>query len=146
MIVPDEIFTNGTDVRKEHLECFIGMVSQYMVRIPSSKIDLELFNYPKIQMLKMKVDILVSEQEGLLTNRSSIKVPSKTDPDNPTGLNGYFAMGDNSTDSLDGRAGASFQKMKLLEELYWCIIHLLKDGVYQIKTNDTYFSHNMHYV
>ena len=26
------------------------------------------------------------------------------DPDNPTGLNGYFAMGDNSTDSLDGRA------------------------------------------
>ena len=29
--------------------------------------------------------------------------------------------------------GVSFQKMKLLEELYWYIIHLLKDGVYPIK-------------
>ena len=36
----------------------------------------------------------------------------------PTGLNGYFAMGDNSTDSLDGRAWGFVQKMKLLEELY----------------------------
>ena len=38
--------------------------------------------------------------EGLLTNRELITVPDK----NSSGTNAYFAMGDNSTDSLDGRA------------------------------------------
>ena len=42
--------------------------------------------------------------EGLLSNREVITVPQKDDATNPTGLNGYFMMGDNSTDSLDGRA------------------------------------------
>ena len=42
--------------------------------------------------------------EGLLTNQEILIVPRKKDPDNSTGLNAYFAMGDNSTDSLDGRA------------------------------------------
>ena len=40
--------------------------------------------------------------EGLLTNRAVIKVPKAND--NPTGKKAFFAMGDNSTDSLDGRA------------------------------------------
>ena len=42
--------------------------------------------------------------EGLLSNRTTLKVPHKNDSNNPTKRNGYFAMGDNSTDSLDGRA------------------------------------------
>ena len=42
--------------------------------------------------------------EGLLSNRTTLKVPHKNDSSNPTKKNGYFAMGDNSTDSLDGRA------------------------------------------
>ena len=42
--------------------------------------------------------------EGLLSNRTTLKVPHKNDANNPTKKNGYFAMGDNSTDSLDGRA------------------------------------------
>ena len=42
--------------------------------------------------------------EGLLSNQRKIMVPQKTDKKNNTGLNGYMALGDNSTDSLDGRA------------------------------------------
>jgi type IV secretory pathway protease TraF len=40
----------------------------------------------------------------LLTNRSVLKVPDRNSSNNPTGKKGFFAMGDNSTDSLDGRA------------------------------------------
>ena len=36
--------------------------------------------------------------------RNVVHVPTKNSPGNPTGQNAYFAMGDNSTDSLDGRA------------------------------------------
>ena len=42
--------------------------------------------------------------DGLLSNRKSLKVPNKIHPDNPTGKKAFFAMGDNSTDSLDGRS------------------------------------------
>ena len=42
--------------------------------------------------------------DGLLTNHNQITVPDRNDKLNKTGLNGYFAMGDNSTASLDGRA------------------------------------------
>jgi signal peptidase I len=41
---------------------------------------------------------------GLMSNRRVLKVPTKNSPGNPTGQNAYFAMGDNSTDSQDGRA------------------------------------------
>ena len=42
--------------------------------------------------------------EGLLSNRSKIVVPDRNSSGNETGKKAYFAMGDNSTDSLDGRA------------------------------------------
>lgn len=42
--------------------------------------------------------------DGFLSNRSPLRVPAKGEEGNPTGLNFYFAMGDNSADSLDGRA------------------------------------------
>ena len=41
--------------------------------------------------------------EGLLTNRKPLKIPDKNSSNNPTGKKAYFALGDNSTDSLDGR-------------------------------------------
>ncbi len=42
--------------------------------------------------------------EGLLTDGETLRIPSKNSPNNPTGQNAYFAMGDNSTNSLDGRS------------------------------------------
>ncbi len=41
---------------------------------------------------------------GILSNGNVIQIPTKNSPGNPTGQNAYFALGDNSTDSLDGRA------------------------------------------
>ncbi len=42
--------------------------------------------------------------EGLLSNGEKLKIPTRDSPDNKTGQNAYFAMGDNSTNSLDGRS------------------------------------------
>ena len=42
--------------------------------------------------------------EGLLANGRKVKLLTRDSPDNPTGQNAYFAMGDNSTNSLDGRS------------------------------------------
>ena len=104
MIVPDEIFTNGTDVRKG--------TPGVLYRNGEPIHGKDSFEQNRLRTVQLSKNPNAENEsgypgfraEGLLTNRSSIKVPSKTDPDNPTGLNGYFAMGDNSTDSLDGRA------------------------------------------
>ena len=104
MIVPDEIFTNGTDVRKG--------TPGVLYRNGEPINGKDSFEQNRLRTVQLSKNPNAENEsgypgfraEGLLTNRSSIKVPSKTDPDNPTGLNGYFAMGDNSTDSLDGRA------------------------------------------
>jgi signal peptidase I len=42
--------------------------------------------------------------EGLMADGETVIIPTKNSPGNPTGQNAYFAMGDNSTNSLDGRA------------------------------------------
>jgi signal peptidase I len=42
--------------------------------------------------------------DGLMANEAKVKIPTKHSPGNPTGQNAYFAMGDNSTNSLDGRS------------------------------------------
>jgi len=102
--VPEKIFTNGTDVRKgvpgillrngqpiEGSEAFTENRRQTEAFLRSSQTDL-LNGYPGYRA------------DGLLSNRNQIKVPSHKDPSNITGKDGYFAMGDNSTDSLDGRA------------------------------------------
>jgi len=102
--VPEQIFTNGTDVRKgvpgillrngsaiEGSSAFVQNRIQTETFAKSS--DSELVNgYPGYRA------------DGLLSNKNQIQVPHTNDPSNQTGKNGYFAMGDNSTDSLDGRA------------------------------------------
>ena len=101
--IPDEIFTNGTDVRKgvpgilyrndkplEVTEAFIENNKQTH-SFASSNPDI-LNHFPGYRA------------GGLLENRTPIKVPSRNDSINSTGKNGFFAMGDNSTDSLDGRS------------------------------------------
>ena len=104
MKVPDQIFTNGTDVRKgtpgvlyRNEKPISGKVAfeENRKRAESLALNPEAdnpMNYPGYR------------SEGLLSNREVLTVPRKEDPKNPTGLNGYFMMGDNSTDSLDGRA------------------------------------------
>jgi signal peptidase I len=104
MIVPDKIFTNGTDVRKgtpgilhRNGKVISGKIAfeenNKRVKVLTKNPNAEnILNYPGYRA------------EGLLTNKQIITVPQKNDSNNPTGLNGYFAMGDNSTDSLDGRA------------------------------------------
>ena len=104
MRVPESIFTNGTDVRKgvpgilfrndQHINgCHAFEQNRKQTESFAESLKDELISgYPGYRA------------DGLLSNRSILKVPQKNDPENPTGLNGYFAMGDNSTDSLDGRA------------------------------------------
>ncbi len=102
--VPEEIFSNGTDVRKgvpgilyRNGNPILGSEAfdqnnhqtEHFINNPSSQL---LNGYPGYRA------------EGLLSNQRKTKIPSKTDPNNHTGLNGYMALGDNSTDSLDGRA------------------------------------------
>ena len=104
MKVPDPIFTNGTDVRKG-----VPGVLYRNERPISGKVAFEenrkraenLSNDPNA---KNPMNYPGYRAEGLLSNREVITVPKKDDATNRTGLNGYFMMGDNSTDSLDGRA------------------------------------------
>ena len=104
MRVPKSIFTNGTDVRKG----VPGILYRNDKNIDGSS----AFDENRRQteyFAESAGDQLLADYpgyraEGLLANRSILKVPHKNDPDNPTGINGYLAMGDNSTDSLDGRA------------------------------------------
>jgi len=104
--VPDQTFTNGTDVRKG----VPGIL--YRNQSPITGKDAFILNRKQAELYAHdpNTDILSSggfpgyRAEGLLSNRNVITVPHKNDPTNPTQKNGYFAMGDNSTDSLDGRA------------------------------------------
>mgnify|MGYP001561808856 FL=1 len=104
MIVPDSIFTNGTDVRKgtpgvlyRNDKPITGKIAFDENRIRTEA----LATNPNAENPSQYPGY---RAEGLLSNREIITVPSKNDSTNATGLNGYFAMGDNSTDSLDGRA------------------------------------------
>ena len=102
--VPENIFTNGTDVRKgtpgvlyRNDKPISGKIAfaENNKRTENLAIDPNSPNPSKYPGYRA---------EGLLTNQEILIVPRKKDPDNSTGLNAYFAMGDNSTDSLDGRA------------------------------------------
>lgn len=104
MQVPPDVFTNGTDVVKgvpgilfRNDEPIKGKIAfeQNRLRTESLAIDPRAEN---------KRGFPGYRAEGLLRNRSELQVPTKNSPDNPTKQNAYFAMGDNSTDSLDGRA------------------------------------------
>lgn len=102
MRVPESIFINGTDVRKG----VPGLL--YRNHSPLSGIKAFDRNWERTQELAKDASTVAKDAypgyraEGLLKNMSTLKVPSAND--NPTGKKAYFAMGDNSTDSLDGRA------------------------------------------
>lgn len=51
---------------------------------------------------------------GLLPNRVPLRVPAKGGEGNPTGQNFYFAMGDNSADSSDGRTWGFVPESKIV--------------------------------
>ena len=104
MRVPESIFTNGTDVRKG--------VPGVLYRNGEPITDNFAFeqNRKRTESLAEDPNALNPfgfpgyRAESLLGNRSVLQVPDRDSPNNPTGKKGFFAMGDNSTDSLDGRA------------------------------------------
>ena len=129
--VPDEIFTNGTDVRKgvpgilyrngypiEGKTAFLEnrRTTESLAKDPNSEI---VTGYPGYRT------------DGLLSNRKSLKVPNKIHPDNPTGKKAFFAMGDNSTDSLDGRSWGFVPENEMIGRALLYIILLPRDGDYQ---------------
>lgn len=101
--VPENIFTNGTDLQKgvpgilfRNHKPITGSIAftenQNQTEAFSKSANHRIDGYPGYRA------------DGMLSNRNIVSVPHKKDPSNKTGKNGYFAMGDNSTDSLDGRA------------------------------------------
>ena len=104
MRVPEIIITNGTDVRKgvpgilyRNGEPIQGKIAfrennnrtEELASNPNAK---NFLGYPGYRT------------DGLLSNRKILKIPDKNSPGNPTGKKAFFAMGDNSTNSLDGRS------------------------------------------
>ena len=102
MKVPESVFSNGTDTRKG--------VPGVLYRNGSPISGRKAFERNRKRTEDLAKDPNAKPQdaypgyraEGLLTNRAVVKVPKAND--NPTGKKAFFAMGDNSTDSLDGRA------------------------------------------
>jgi len=104
MHVPPEIFTNGTNLVK-------GVPG--VLHRNGKPIDGKYtFEQNRLRTEGLAKDPNAESDNGypgyraggLMSNRKVLNVPTKNSPDNPTGQNAYFAMGDNSTDSLDGRA------------------------------------------
>ncbi len=104
MIVPDDIFTNGTDVRKGTPGVLYRNGKPIFGKYAFTQNRLRTEGLAKSPNAENPLKYPGYRAEGLLSNRSILRVPSKHDKGNPTGLNGFLAMGDNSTDSLDGRA------------------------------------------
>ncbi len=104
MRVPDEVFTNGTDVRKGTPGILFRNGSPVSGKIAFEENRKRTESLAANPEAENPMDYPGYRAEGLLSNREVLRVPAKNDTKNPTGLNGYFAMGDNSTDSLDGRA------------------------------------------
>lgn len=102
--VPESIFTNGTDVRKGTPGVLYRNDKPISGKIAFIENNKRTGNLALDPNSKNPSNYPGYRAEGLLTNQEVLVVPQKNDPDNPTGLNAYFAMGDNSTDSLDGRA------------------------------------------
>ncbi|MBT6852163.1 MAG: signal peptidase I [Opitutae bacterium] len=101
--VPDPIFTNGTDLR--------GGTPGILYRNGKPIEGVDAFKMNRERVEKLGQDPQAENitkypgyrADGLLSNKSPLRVPKKTDPTNPTGQNFYLAMGDNSPNSLDGR-------------------------------------------
>jgi len=104
MKVPDSIFTNGTDLRKG----VPGVLYRNSKPISGKSAFEE--NRKTTEALAInsntpsKTGYPGYRAEGLLTNKSLLHVPDRNSSNNPTNKKAFFAMGDNSTDSLDGRS------------------------------------------
>jgi len=114
MKVPPSIFTNGTDVRKGvpgilHKN---GKPLAGNNAFEQNRLQVEAFAKNADEHYLMGFPGY--RADGLLSNRAVLEVPSKSSDNNPTGKNGYFAMGDNSTDSLDGRAWGFIPENELI--------------------------------
>ena len=104
MRVPESIITNGTDVRKgvpgilyRNGEPIQGNIA---FRENNNRTD-DLASNPNAKNVSGYPGY---RTDGLLSNRKILKIPDKNSPGNPTGKKAFFAMGDNSTNSLDGRS------------------------------------------
>ena len=104
MRVPESIFTNGTDVRKGVPGILYRNGEPLHGRTAFEKNRQRTESLADLPDAQNQSGFPGYRAEGLLTNRSVLKVPDRNSSNNPTGKKGFFAMGDNSTDSLDGRA------------------------------------------
>ena len=104
MRVPPDIYTNGTNV--------VDGVPGVLYRNGKPIEGKNAFEQNRLRTENLAKDPNAKPEnaypgyrtDALMSNRQVLKVPTKNSPGNPTGQNAYFAMGDNSTDSLDGRA------------------------------------------
>ena len=103
MIVPDTIFKNGTDVRKGTPAVLNRNNQPITGKYAFDQNRQRTLNLSKNPNADNPSKYPGYRAEGLLSNRQLLKVPRKNDPNNPTGLNGYFAMGDNRDNSSDSR-------------------------------------------
>ena len=102
--VPDSIFTNGTDVRKGVPGILLRNNKPLDTNEAFIRNNKVTERFSKNSNTKDSDGFPGYRAEGLLSNRNKLKVPHRNEKNNATMKNGYFAMGDNSTDSLDGRA------------------------------------------
>ena len=102
--VPESIFTNGTDLRKG----VPGILFRNGKAITGKTAFIENRNRTEVLARKPDQENLLGypgyRADGLLSNKSLLQVPDRNSSDNPTNKKAFFAMGDNSTDSLDGRS------------------------------------------
>ena len=111
--VPESIFTNGTDLRKG----VPGILYRNGKVLDGNTAFTENNNRTAILAkdpnAENKSGYPGYRAEGLLTNKKILRVPDRNNTDNITGLKAFFAMGDNSTDSLDGRSWGLYPRTKL---------------------------------
>ena len=114
MKVPEEIYTNGTDLRGGTPGILYRNQKPISGNVAFERNRERVENLAKDPNATNTTDYPGYRAEGLLSNRSPLKVNAKTDTENPTGQNFYFAMGDNSPDSLDGRAWGFVPEQQLV--------------------------------
>lgn len=104
MKVPENIFSNGMDLRKGVPGILHRNGSPIVSSEASVKNNRQVSLFAQDPASEKLEGFPGYRADGLLSNQTLLRIPLNSDLNNPTKQNGYFAMGDNSTDSLDGRA------------------------------------------
>ena len=104
MRVPESIFTNGTDLRKGVPGILFrnGQPISGKTAFNENRKRTEILSKSPNQ--ENTLGYPGYRADGLLSNKSILVVPDRNSSINPTKKKAFFAMGDNSTDSLDGRS------------------------------------------